>query len=162
MNNQVFPAFHAINDRLGVKGHAMTNAGHLVLVWAPYPANAANDKLFCHGLSLGTYDAYSYSVFGDHVQTVLNDEYMQITNLNAVQPGDVVVFKNTTQPAAFQIVHTAIFMNMIHNQDQTVSDQSIVRGKNVFAAGHDVTFAAELAQFPQVNLTLYYRRTGHL
>lgn len=59
---------------------AATNKGHLVEVWVPDSKVAQENRYFCHGWSLGTYEEFGYTVMsGEDAAQVLVDEYTQVT-----------------------------------------------------------------------------------
>jgi hypothetical protein len=62
---------------------------------------------FCHGRTLGTHARYGYSVYGECVQTVLNDEYTSVLGLQLAKPGDVVLFSGK----ADETMHTCMIVN---------------------------------------------------
>ncbi|MCX7099674.1 MAG: hypothetical protein NTV43_17410 [Methylococcales bacterium] len=88
---------------------AFTNRGRPIKVWRASPANEPRYQYFCHGLTLGTYRRYKYSVFsGDDVLKVLQDEFTCIgNNLNDVQQGDVISWQDPRKG----VVHTSLIIN---------------------------------------------------
>lgn len=94
-----------------------TDLGRPVLAWrpeAPIPVNP-NGRYFCHGYTLGTYNAYGYSVSsGISMVTVLCDEYIKIGMLdtNGAQNNDIVVFWGPTTHG-LDVLHSAILAGVI-------------------------------------------------
>lgn len=99
---------------------AFTNKGRPVNVFVPDIGSAPDAMYFCHGLTLGTFHQYGYSVFsGWSVKRVLDDEYICVGGsvVNARQ-GDVVSWQQ-----GGNVVHTCSIINV---QAQLLSDHNAV------------------------------------
>jgi len=60
------------------------------------------ESFFCHGFSLGTFGKFGYSVYGDYIHQVLNDEYTYIGDLKSagnLKRGDIIVIGPLEKPA---------------------------------------------------------------
>lgn len=89
---------------------AFTDKGRPIRVWVPAIGNDLNDRYFCHGLTLGTWERYGYSVCSaEDVEKVLIDEFTcRGPNLADAQQGDIVSFQN---PHGIGVVHTCRVVN---------------------------------------------------
>ena len=113
---------HNFGPREGKVHVAFTNRGTNLRVWVPAPGNGPNDRYFCHGRTLNTYNQYGYSVFsGDDVLKALIDEHNPLPHLlNTLMLGDIIAWRN---PATLEVIHTASVVNIpaVHRTVDNIS-----------------------------------------
>lgn len=87
---------------------AKTDAGTPVHVFIPKGDHPERKRYFCHGLALGTYERYGYTVFsGVYMYRVLRDEWEKLSYDANVRPGDICVWWDKDQPMHSALVKTA-------------------------------------------------------
>lgn len=106
---------------------AQTDKGNLVPVWVAHNTQDKNERYFCHGHALGTYEKYGYTVLsGEGLKTVLRDEYKEVMWAQA-GVGDLVVWFNKTDLP----VHSAILTKFQRDENNRfMRDQTTLSSKN--------------------------------
>lgn len=106
--NSAPPTFAFGNDCIAVTARGNQVRGWIARADAKDPKNARG--YWCHGRTLGTHARYGYSVFGDFVLTVLQDEYEAIEGGlkgKKAGAGTVALFRK-----AGETVHTCLIVNI--------------------------------------------------
>lgn len=92
---------HPWRDEIsGTKYEAQTGGGSTVPVWEAYTPWQLRYHYWCHGLSLGTYEDYGYSVYsGTPMAQVIRDEWQPVASASA-RSGDIAVWTPTFDHSA--------------------------------------------------------------
>jgi hypothetical protein len=92
---------HPWRDQIsGTDYEAQTGGGAAVPVWEAYSPWQVRYHYWCHGLSLGTYENFGYSVYsGTPMSQVISDEWQPVSSA-AARAGDIAVWTPTFDHSA--------------------------------------------------------------
>lgn len=115
---------HPWSDEIsGTKYAAQTGGGTAVPVWEAYSPWQVRYHYWCHGLSLGTYENYGYSVYsGTPMAQVIHDEWQPVASASA-RAGDIAVWTPTFD-------HSARFTSVATSSGRLNEDASRLDTKN--------------------------------
>jgi Domain of unknown function (DUF4157) len=107
----------------GTDYNVLTDAGSPVSGWVAYSPYRIELHYWCHGLSLGTFARWGYSVYsGAPMRQVVTDEYTDVLP-TAAMPGDIIVFLPNFD-------HSARLTSVVLNGSALDEDKSRVDTKN--------------------------------
>ncbi len=115
---------HPWQDQIsGGENMVQTDAGSVVEGWEAYSPWQYRFHYWCHGLSLGTFANYGYSVWsGAPMAQVINDEWQRVASNNA-RAGDIAVWLPNYN-------HSAIFTSVSFQGGQLDESTSRLETKN--------------------------------
>lgn len=115
---------HPWSDEIsGTKYAAQTGGGAAVPVWEAYSPWQVQYHYWCHGLSLGTYENFGYSVYsGTPMAQVIHDEWQPVASASA-RAGDIAVWTPTFD-------HSARFTSVATSNGRLNEDASRLDTKN--------------------------------
>ena len=107
---------------------AKTDGGTAITTWRPDDGTT----YWCHGYTFGGWNAKGgpYSVFGETVPTVLEDDGWQPTYSCMTQPGDILAFSN----AQDQVMHSGIIRSKVSASGRVDETKSELQSKWGMAA----------------------------
>jgi hypothetical protein len=130
------------DDISGANENVQTDGGSVVSAWEAYSPWQYRFHYWCHGLSLGTFARYRYSVYsGPPMAQVVSDEWQSVASSNA-RAGDIAVWLPNYD-------HSAIFTSVSLQSGQLDENNSRLNTKNGQAAQKNDTLSGIRRTYPQ-------------
>jgi hypothetical protein len=150
--NRVRENVHPWQDQIsGGESEVQTDAGSVVEGWEAYSPWQYRFHYWCHGLSLGTFAQYGYSVWsGAPMAQVINDEWQRVASSNA-QAGDIAVWLPKYD-------HSAIFTSVSFQGGQLDESTSRLETKNGQNAQKNDTLLGIRRSYPRGTPAVFRHR----